>query len=319
MRDLPVFEDPNLLVGAEHFADAGVYRLADDLAIVQSLDFFPPVVDDPETFGRVAAANALSDLYAVGATPRTAMNIVGFPDKELGMEVLGAILRGGAERVRAAGAVVLGGHSVRDAEVKYGLSVTGTVDPARMLSNAAARPGDVLVLTKALGTGFVTTALRGDACPAEVAEAAIASMVALNDVASRAAVELGARAATDITGFGLGGHALEMAEASAATIVFELAALPLLPGVAALAEAGHRSRANGSNAEHVEPRLERRGAAHPAEPFVFDPQTSGGLLVALEAGRAAELVARCRAGGATAATIVGRVEAAGEAALVLEG
>lgn len=166
MQHLPLSSDPNLLVGPEHFSDAGVYRLADGLAIVQTVDFFPPIVDDPYTYGRIAAANSLSDVYAMGGRPVTAMNIVGFPDQELPMEILSDILRGGAERVHAAGAVTVGGHSVRDNEIKYGLSVTGVVDPARMLTNAKARPGDVVVLTKALGTGFVTTANKADRCPA---------------------------------------------------------------------------------------------------------------------------------------------------------
>ena len=165
MQGLPVFSDPDLLVGANHFSDAGVYRLAPNLAIVQSVDFFPPLVDDPFAFGRIAAANSMSDIFTMGAQPKTVLNIVGFPDNELEMSILAEILRGGAERVQAAGAVVVGGHSVRDAEIKFGLAVTGIVDPARMMRNDAARPGDVLVLTKALGTGFVTTAARGGAVP----------------------------------------------------------------------------------------------------------------------------------------------------------
>ena len=205
MQGLPSFSDPNLLVGAEHFSDAGVYRLADGMAIVQSLDFFPPLVNDPFVFGQIAAANSLSDVYAMGGRPITAMNIVGFPDDKLGFDVLQEILRGGAERVLAAGAVLLGGHSVRDAEIKYGLSVTGIVDPDHMITNEAAAPGDVLVLTKPLGTGFVTTALRAGKCPDDVLAAACASMMRLNDTAAEAALSVGAKAATDITGFGLAG------------------------------------------------------------------------------------------------------------------
>jgi len=186
VRSLPPMRDPNLLVGADKLSDAGVYRLADDLAIVQTTDFFPPVVDDPYTYGRIAAANALGDLYAMGATPRTALNIVGFPDDELGLDILERILKGGAERVLAAGAVTIGGHSVRDREIKYGLAVTGTVHPDRMMTNAGARPGDALILPEPLGTGLIATANRGSRCPSEALEAACASMVALNAAPARA-------------------------------------------------------------------------------------------------------------------------------------
>lgn len=313
MQGLPRFQDPDLLIGAEHFSDAGVYRLGPDLAIVQTVDFFPPVVDDPFVYGQIAAANSLSDVYAMGAQPRTALNIVGFPDKDLDLSILNEILRGGAERVLAAGAVIVGGHSVRDAEVKYGLAVTGTVDPSRMLTNEGARPGDLLVLTKALGTGFITTANRRDECSADTLAAACASMVALNAVASAAAVELGASAVTDITGFALAGHACEMAEASHVTIEIELAKLPLLPGAKELAVKANYTRAIASNREHTAGRTELGGGVEASDllPFMFDPQTSGGLLVALPAGQAGEFIQRCRTGGATYAAVVGRVGKAG--------
>src|SRR5919109_852133 len=183
LRHLPAAHDPNLIVGTETHDDAGVYRLTDDLAIVQTIDFFPPLVDDPYVYGQIAAANALSDIYAMGGTPRTALNLVGYPDDKEDLEWLGEILRGGAERCHAAGAVILGGHTVRDAEIKYGLAVTGIIHPARILTNAAARPGDRLVLTKALGTGFVTTAHKAEDCPEELYQAAVASMVQLNNLA----------------------------------------------------------------------------------------------------------------------------------------
>jgi len=313
VQGLPRFQDPNLLIGAEHFSDAGVYRLGDDLAIVQTVDFFPPVVDDPFVYGQIAAANSLSDVYAMGAKPRTALNIVGFPDQELDLSILHEILRGGAERILAAGAVIVGGHSVRDAEVKYGLAVTGTVDPRRMLTNERARIGDVLVLTKALGTGFITTANRRDECPAETLATACESMVALNATASAAAVELGASAATDITGFGLVGHGCEMAEASNVTIEIELSKLPLLPGAKELAVKANYTRAIASNREHTESRttLGEGVAESDLLPFMFDPQTSGGLLVAIAPGEAGEFVQRCRGGGATYAAVIGRVSEAG--------
>src|SRR5947209_15641063 len=182
LRHLPAVHDPNLIVGTETHDDAGVYRLTDDLAIVQTIDFFPPVVDDPFVYGQIAAANALSDIYAMGGTPRTALCLVGYPDDKLSLDWLGEIMRGGEERCHAAGAVILGGHTVRDAEIKFGYAVTGTIHPDRILTNAAARPSDKLVLTKPLGTGFVTTAHRANECPEEALRAACASMTQLNDV-----------------------------------------------------------------------------------------------------------------------------------------
>jgi len=311
--------DPNLLVGAEHFSDAGVYRLADNLAVVQTLDFFAPVVDDPFTYGQIAAANALSDVYAVGGTPRTALNIVGFPDDELDLEVLEAILDGGSDRIEAAGAVIVGGHSVRDKEVKYGLSVTGVVDPRKMLANSAARPGDVLLLTKALGTGLIIAANRGERCPADVLEEACASMVRLNRLASEAAVAVGAKAATDVTGFGLAGHLYELAVASGITVELELHRLPLLPGAAALATIENFTGALGTNREHVSASMQFIDGAEesPLLTFLFDPQTSGGLLIALPAESADELQGRCREGDGEIATMIGSVTARGEVHLVI--
>lgn len=303
VRDLPSFTDPDLLIGAEQFSDAGVYRLAPDLAIVQTCDFFAPIVDDPFIFGQIAAANAMGDVYAMGARPKTALNIVGFPDRDLELSVLTEILRGGAERVLAAGAVIVGGHSVRDSEVKYGLAVTGVVHPERMLTNARARPGDALVLTKALGTGLIATAARAGRCPDDVLDGAQASMIALNKDASEAAVALGARSATDITGFGLAGHALEMAQASGVTLEIELGALPALPGAMELAVPENHSGATATNRAYVGDQIELPDGAGARAELLFDPQTSGGLLVAIEPARAPELVVRL---GAPAA-VIGRV------------
>jgi len=311
VQDLPRFRDPNLVIGAEQFSDAGVYRIGDGMAIVQTVDFFPPLVDDPFVYGQIAAANSLSDLYATGARPITVLNVVGFPDEELELEVLQEILRGGAERVRAAGAVIVGGHSVRDAEIKYGLAATGLVDPERMMTNRDARPGDALVLTKGLGTGFITTALRAGTCPDDTIEAACRSMVELNRAAAEAAMGLGAKAATDVTGFGLAGHASEMAEASGVTIALEISRLPLLPGAEALAREGNLTRANATNREFVleSCRIEGDADASQRGGFLYDPQTSGGLLVALPPDHAEALVAGCRDGGLGLAAIVGRVSA----------
>src|SRR5262249_27010317 len=201
--------------------DAGVYKRRGALAIAQTIAFSPPVVNDPFVYGQIAAANALSDVYAMGGTPLTGLNLVGFPDDKESLDWLGEIVRGGLERFQAAGAVVLGGHTVRDAEIKFGYAVTGTVHPQRILTNAKAPAGDKLVLTKALGTGFVTTAHKANACPEEAFTAACASMIQLNDIGRDAMLEAGAHAATDITGFGLAGHAFEMAQGSGTTLVFE--------------------------------------------------------------------------------------------------
>jgi selenide,water dikinase len=316
---LPEHQDPNLLVGTETRDDAGVYRLTEDLAIVQTLDFFPPVVNDPFIYGQIAAANALSDVYAMGGTPRTALCLVGFPDDKLSLDWLGEIMRGGEERCHAAGAVILGGHTVRDAEIKFGYAVTGTIHPDRILTNAAARPGDKLVLTKPLGTGFVTTAHRANECPDEVFQAACASMTQLNEVGMKAMLEAGAHSATDITGFGLAGHAYGMAQGSGTTLVLELSRLPLIPGSERLARSGHyRTRASATNAAFVAADLRTEGKLDPVRlEYFYDAQTSGGLLISVPADRAESLVARARQGGATVAAVVGEVVERGDKALVL--
>jgi selenide,water dikinase len=285
--------DPNVLVGTETFDDAGVYRLADGLAIVQTLDFFPPLVDDPFVFGQIAAANALSDVYAMNARPITALNMVGFPDDELPLSILAEILKGGADRVALAGAALVGGHSVRDAEIKFGLSVTGVVDPAEMLTNATARPNDVLVLTKPLGTGFITTAVKKGDCPPKVLERAVASMIQLNAVGRDALrASGGAHAVTDVTGFGVAGHAAEMAEASGVTFELDLAALPLIAGAEALAIPRYFTRASTTNRESVEDKLEVSQNVDPVrQAFAFDAQTSGGLLIAVDPDHVDRLVA----------------------------
>jgi selenide, water dikinase len=318
LRNLPKVDDPNLLVGTQTHDDAGVYRLTDDLAIVQTIDFFPPVVDDPFVYGQIAAANALSDVYAMGGMPRTALNLVGYPDNELRLDWLEEILRGGAERCQAAGVVIVGGHTVRDAEIKFGMAVTGIIHPERILTNAAARPGDRLVLTKPLGTGFITTAHKAEECPDAVFRAACASMIQLNDIGRDAMIEAGAHAATDVTGFGLAGHALEMAEGSEATLVFELARLPILPGAEKLARRPYLTRASATNASYVAEQLRIEGKPDPVlVEFFYDAQTSGGLLISVPAEAADKLVKTVWDRGARAAAIVGDVRPREAAALVL--
>ena len=287
-------------------ADAGVYRLSDDCALVQSVDFFTPVVDDPTAFGRIAAANALSDLYAMGARPLTAMNLVGFPSC-LGHDVLVAILKGGAEKLAEAGAVLVGGHTVEDDEPKYGLAVTGLVDPARLVSTVGARAGDQLVLTKPLGTGILATALKGEVITGEQMGEAIRGMETLNRAASEAMLAVGVHACTDITGFGLLGHALEMAEASGVGLVVEVGALHVFPLVLDMAAIGLVPVGSYHNREHYLPRVVDRDGLQPElVDILADPQTSGGLLIAVPPPRHAALHAALQDRGVTGWTI-GRV------------
>lgn len=317
LRNLPESTDPNLLAGTEHFEDAGVYRLNDSTAIVVTLDFFPPLVDDPFIFGQIAAANSLSDVYAVGGRPLTALNIVGFPDKDLPVDILGEILRGGAERVAKAGAVIAGGHSVRDAEIKYGLSVTGIVDPRRMLGNNGAKVGDVLVLTKPIGSGVLTTAAKaGKIAETDLAEA-IDVMVDLNAGASAAMLEAGAHAATDITGFGLIGHGREIADASGVTLHIRADTVPLMAHALRLAGEGVVTRAHKSTLEFLGGRLNSDGIEAALVNMLADAQTSGGLLIAISPNRVDRLVGLCRAAQTRAAAIIGEVKAASEYAIVL--
>jgi selenide,water dikinase len=318
LRHLPPVTDPNLLVGTATHDDAGVYRLTDELALVQTVDFFPPVVDDPFVYGQIAAANALSDVYAMGGTPRTALNLVGYPDNELPMDWLGQILDGGNERLRAAGVVVVGGHTVRDAEIKFGYAISGLIHPGRIVTNAGAKPGDMLVLTKPLGTGFVTTANKKDNCPAELLTAACASMVQLNDVGRDAMLAAGAHAATDVTGFGLAGHAFEMASGASVTLRLDLDRLPAFAGVETLIERKFFTRASKSNREYVANSLRFAGAPDPVRvELLFDAQTSGGLLIAIPADAVGGLVDQLRLKGARAAAVVGEVLEREAAALVV--
>ncbi len=308
MRDLPKSFDERLIVGAEGFSDAGVFQVAPNLLLVQSLDFFAPLVDDPFVFGQIAAANSLSDIFAMGAVPTTAMNIVCFPDDQLGLDVLTEILRGGADKVHEAGAVVVGGHSIRDNEIKYGLSVTGVVSPDQLITNRGAQPGDSLVLTKKLGTGFVTTAMKKNKCSQEVAREALSGMATLNRVASDAAKRFKANAATDITGFGLAVHACELAGASHVTLEIELARLLILPGAIELARRGFATRANKTNREFCKSMMRVEGHADESLlDMIFDPQTSGGLLISVPEKDDQHLVDWINEDQSSVARIVGSV------------
>lgn len=313
LAPLPVREDDRILVGHETFDDAGVFRLSDDVAIVQTVDFFAPIVDDPYEFGQVAAANALSDVYAMGGEPLTALSIVGFPTASLPLEILTAILRGGQDKVHEAGASIVGGHSIIDEEVKYGLAVTGRVDPARLLTNAAARVGDVLVLTKPLGTGFVTTALKRDVLDRAHAVATIDSMRTLNAAASHAALAVGARCATDVTGFGLLGHASHIARASDVTLRIDAGSVPVLPAALEAWKAGARPGGAERNEEYLRDLVDWGAAAPFERDLLIDPQTSGGLLVAMPYDRLPEYLTRL-----PSAAVIGAVLPRGARALVLK-
>jgi selenide, water dikinase len=307
LRQLPIFEDENLLSATIPFADAGVYRLDSERALVQSVDFFTPVVDDPRSYGRIAAANALSDIYAMGARPLTALSLVGFPAC-LDRAILVEILRGGVEKVKEAGAVIVGGHTVDDDEPKVGLAVTGLVNPAKMVSTVGARPGDALVLTKPLGTGILATALKGELLTEADMREAIIGMETLNRAACEAMLEVGVHACTDITGFSLMGHALELAEASGVLVEIDAAALPVYPQAREMAAMGLVPAGSYSNRDHYLPQV-LEGQSLPPEvlDILADPQTSGGLLIAVAAERLEDLLAGLRKRGANG-WVIGRVK-----------
>ena len=314
LRPLAQYTHPDLLVGLQTADDAAVYRLSPEQALVQTVDFFTPIVDEAEAYGAIAAANSLSDVYAMGGRPLLCLAVGGFPE-DLPREIIGEIFRGAAETVQAAGAVLAGGHTVTDQEPKYGLAVTGLVHPERIWRKGGARPGDRLYLTKPLGTGVVTTALkRGLACEEDVA-AAVASMRALNRTAAEVALSVGGvHACTDITGFGLLGHAAEMAERSPAGLRIEVAALPLLPGARRYAEAEALAGGLWRNRQYFEavgpvryaPALDAAAIA-----LLWDPQTSGGLLLALAPAVAADFEAACRAVGQPCWAIGAAIDAPG--------
>ena len=297
-------------MGTETADDAGVYRLRPDLAIVNTVDFFTPIVDDPYMFGQIAAANSLSDVYAMGGEPATALNIVCFPRGKMDIGVLGEVLRGGADKVKESGAVIAGGHSIIDEEIKYGLSVTGVVHPDRILRNVGAHEGDVLVLTKPLGTGIATTALkRGNASEASI-EQAVASMAALNKYAAAVMQGYEVHACSDVTGYGLLGHGLEMTGDGSVSIVFEAARLPLIRDAAALAEAGNLTGGCKRNREYLDDKtVIDAGVSDALAEVALDPQTSGGLLIAVAEKDGEALVKALADRDVPAAAIVGHVTA----------
>jgi selenide,water dikinase len=300
--------DPRVLVGTATADDAGVIRLSDDLALVQTVDFFPPVVDDPTWYGRIAAANSISDVYAMGGVPVCAVCVFALP-ADVPEGAPSDILNGAIEVCQEAGTALLGGHTVKDTEIKFGLAVTGTVHPDRVVTNAGARPGDRLVLTKPLGSGFLATAMRADALDAETAERAMRVMATLNRGAGEAMLEVGVHAATDITGFGLLGHALEMAQGAGASIRLDAAAVPLIEGLDPYLNTRfmcgglHRNREYGE----AEGRMRLTGGTEAQRLAIMDPQTSGGLLIAVAEDRLDALLHAMAAHGVETRAVVGEV------------
>ena len=300
---IPAQTDDRVLVDFRTSDDAGVYRWEGGPALVQTVDFFTPIVDDPYTYGEIAAANAVSDVYAMGGRPLTALAIAGFPKEGLGLDIIRAIFQGGFDKLREARVALLGGHTVQDPEIKFGYAITGSIDPDRVWSNAGARPGDALFLTKPIGTGIVATALKFDRLDRATADAAVRSMRTLNRAASEALLQLPAaavHACTDVTGFGLIGHGSEMAAASGVTLLLDAARVPLFPGVRELAPQ-NRSGGMATNQEHFGPAT-RVASAVPADlaSILYDPQTSGGLLIAAAAELADTVAAALEAAGAGA-------------------
>jgi selenide,water dikinase len=299
-------DHPRLLAGVTD--DAAVYQIDEETAVVQTVDFFPPVVDDPWTYGAIAAANAMSDVYAMGAEVALCLNVAGFPE-DMSTDVIGAVLMGGADKVNEAGGIIAGGHTIIDAEPKFGLCVMGLVNPRDLMTKTGARPGDVLVLTKALGTGLILTAAKRDLADAAHLQAAVDSMLLLNRHASHLARAAGATALTDVTGFALTGHALEIADHSGVQLVLRAGSLPILPGALEYALSGLEFGGQNRNRNQLRPRVSLYdGIVEAMERLLFDPQTSGGLLMALPPENAASVVDSL-SGDGYAAALIGEVRA----------
>jgi selenide,water dikinase len=298
-----ITKHPDLLIGIDGSDDAGVYRISDDLALVQTVDFFTPIVDDPGDWGRIAAANALSDVYAMGGTPLTALQLLSWPRDVLPWSTAADVIDGAVEVLAEANCTLVGGHSIDDSDPKFGFAITGTVHPDRMMTNKAARPGDRLVLTKALGTGVISTAVKEGGAPSSSESASISSMSRLNAAASAAAVAAGIRAATDVTGFGLLGHLAEMLQASDVSATIDVTAIPILPGAADIAAAGHVPGGTKRNYRAIKSAVDFGETPAPTRTILADAQTSGGLLLSVPEADLDDLVAAIIDGGDLAAVI----------------
>ncbi|SFP98707.1 selenide, water dikinase [Salibacterium halotolerans] len=310
LRHLPKRDkDPNLIVGVNTSDDGGVYKLTDDIALVQSVDYFTPIVDDPYMFGQIAAANALSDIYAMGGKPTTVLNIVGFPINDLPDEILAGIMKGSADKVDESGAAIAGGHSIDDQEPKFGLSATGIVHPDKVWANNGARPGDVLVLTKPIGVGILTTAIKRSRITPAQEDKVTNVMAELNDTAAETLKSFHPHAVTDVTGFGLLGHGFEMADASDVTFTFHADDVPVLEGAYELAEQGVMPGGSKANASYLKDHIDQdEGVSDLTTAVLYDAVTSGGLLIAMDPGEAAQYVNDMHEKGKTDTAIVGVVE-----------
>ena len=315
LNRLPKTKDPNLMIGYDGSDDAAVYRLTDDLAMVQTLDFFPPMVEDPYIFGQIAAANALSDIYAMGGEVKTALNIVCFPE-EMDLNILGKIMQGGSEKVREAGGVLAGGHSIADSDVKYGLSVTGIIHPNRVFANSGCKEGDALILTKPLGVGIVCTAARMKAAPQAAYDLAVQSMTTLNKYASEILKKYRLHGCTDVTGFSFLGHLCEMVTDQATARIYK-DRIPVIPEAPALAEEFYITAAAQRNRNHVQDKIDFGSCGFFMQEILFDPQTSGGLLASIDAADAEAALKELEELGLPCG-IVGRIEARQEKAVIVE-
>jgi selenide,water dikinase len=306
--DLPLISDPKVILGMENLDDAGVYRLTDDLAIIQTIDFFTPIVDDPYAFGQIAVANSLSDVYAKGGKPIVAMNIVCFPIGSMDISVLKNILRGGLDKMREARTTLVGGHSIDDAELKYGLSVTGIIHPKSLVTNSGAKAGDRVVLTKPLGTGIISTAIKGGAVGKPTLDSVTRCMASLNKKASEVMMEVGIHACTDITGFGFLGHASKVAQNSEVSIVVNSASVPFLSDTDMLARQGFCPGGLSRNRDFYSPRVDIADSVPSyMQDILFDPQTSGGLLIFAEEKKAGTLLNKLHEAGVAVAAVIGEV------------
>lgn len=317
MSGLEIPSDPNLIVGIETADDAGVYRLSDTLALVQTVDFFTPIVDDPFDYGRISALNSLNDVWAMGGTPITALAVTCFPKKGVEFSILGEIMRGGLEVLKENGVALVGGHSVDNQQIMFGYAVTGTIDPRRVVTNRGARAGDALILTKPIGTGVISTGIKFGKAGDEAVSASLRTMLLAGREAARMMSDAGAHAATDVTGFALMGHAWEMARASGATFEIDSASLPLIHGALELAAAGLLTSGDKSNRRYVGEDVSiSDGVSKALNSLLFDPQTAGGLLISVEEARADELLSNLR-GNYPDASLIGRVRERGPHLLVV--
>jgi len=308
LRQLPKFEDANMLISGDTLDDAGVYRLSDEVALVQTVDIFTPVVDDPYDYGAIVAANSLSDVYAMGGKPLTVLNIIGFPPKKMDHNIIAGILKGGADKVKESGAVIVGGHSIIDPELKYGMAVTGLIHPKRIVTNAGARPGDVMILTKPLGIGIITMANTMDKVSDDLMKRIVKSMATLNKTASEVMMEVGVDACTDITGFGLMGHAYNVGLMSKVSLRFSAAKIPVFEEAREFARESIMPGGSFSNKDYYGQFTKvENGVSEEIQNIAFDAQTSGGLLMSVPKDNAEQMLKELHKQGVSDAVIVGEV------------